>query len=79
MKIKSLIVALAALVASSTAFAQEDLTALWNKAAGFVNAKNNTKYAAGNAGKNGAESDQRTLEYLDNETGYFHFVTSPIL
>lgn len=40
MKIKSLIVALAALVASSTAFAQEDLTALWNKAAGFVNAKN---------------------------------------
>lgn len=40
MKIKSLIVALAALVVSSTAFAQEDLTALWNKAAGFVNAKN---------------------------------------
>lgn len=40
MKIKSLIVALAALLASSATFAQDDLTTLWNKAAGLVNAKN---------------------------------------
>ncbi len=40
MKIKSLIVALAALVASTATFAQDDVTTLWNKAAGLVNAKN---------------------------------------
>ncbi len=40
MKIKSLIVALAALLASSATFAQDDVTTLWNKAAGLVNAKN---------------------------------------
>lgn len=40
MKIKSLIVAFAALVASTATFAQDDVTTLWNKAAGLVNAKN---------------------------------------
>ena len=40
MKIKSLIAALAALVVSSSAFAQDDITTLWNKAAAAVNAKN---------------------------------------
>lgn len=40
MKIKALIAALAALVVSTAAFAQEDLATLWNKAAGLVNAKN---------------------------------------
>lgn len=40
MKIKSLIVAVAALLATTATFAQDDLATLWNKAAGFVNAKN---------------------------------------
>lgn len=40
MRIKSLIAALAALVVSSSAFAQDDITTLWNKAAAAVNAKN---------------------------------------
>lgn len=40
MKIKSVIVALAALLVSTASFAQDDLALLWNKAAGLVNAKN---------------------------------------
>ncbi len=40
MKIKSLIVAFAALLATTATFAQEDPAVLWNKAAGFLNSKN---------------------------------------